>query len=294
MADADQWANVAAFQGGFSVRPSGGLIYFFNNAGTLQGTIDHNASTGLTYDTGRGDGTRTASDIRSKYLYMAGVANGNHVWLSVFNAQTRTFVTKAIVDDTDPSLHGLDRVNLAVDALNRVCVVYKLEPVTVANGGQFSAFQTAARLMSFNGANISYLTPSFWPFVNHDNVGDKGIATLEPSVAMTTTKIFISAKGIVNSANNPAAGGNTAANTDVYTVICNPAGQPQMSIALSGGNVVISWDASFGTRCLQSTPSLSPATWTALNPQPAIVLVGNKNTMTIPIGAGNLFFRLSQ
>jgi hypothetical protein len=294
VADADQWANVAAFQGGFSVRPSGGLIYFFNNAGTLQGSLDHNATSGLTYDTGRGDGTRTASDIRSKYLYMAGVSGGNHVWLSVFNAQTRTFVTKAIVDDTDPTLHGLDRVNLAVDAADNVCVVYKLEPVTIANGGQFGAFQVAARVMHFDGANINYISGSFWPFINHDNVGDKGIATLEPSVAMTTSRIFISAKGVLNSTNNPAAGGNTANNTDVYTVINNPAGQPAMSATVSAGNIVISWDAAYGGRCLQSTPSLTaPVTWTSLNPQPAIVPVGNNNTMTVPLGAGPAFFRLS-
>ncbi len=290
VADADQWANVAAFQGGFSVRPSGGSIYFFNNAGALQGSLNHNATSGLTYDNGRGDGTRTASDIRSHYVYMAGVADGNHVWLSVFNAQTRTFVTKAIVDDTDPAVHGLDRVNLAVDAKDRICVVFKVKPDQV----NFPLFQTAARVLRFDGANLTYVTASFFPFVNSDFVGDKGIKTAEPSVAMTTSSIFVSAKGIVNSTNNPAGGGDTLDNTDVYTVICNPASEPTMSIAQSGANVVISWDKIFGPRWLCSSPSVSPTSWSGVNPQPAIVTVGNKNTMTVPIGAGPVFFRLTR
>ncbi|MEO6036011.1 MAG: hypothetical protein ABIQ35_12215, partial [Verrucomicrobiota bacterium] len=102
VANADQWANVGAFKGGFYVRPSGGLIYFFDNSGNLQGSLNHNISAGLSFDNGRGDGTRTTSDIRSHYVFMAGRSPDNAVgpvWLAVFDANTRTFVTKATVSD---------------------------------------------------------------------------------------------------------------------------------------------------------------------------------------------------
>ena len=218
----DQWANLAAYKGGFEVRPSGGQIYFFDNAGNLQGSVDHNATSGLAYDTGRGDGTRTASEIRS------GVSGGQ-VWLSIWDALTRAFVTKAVVSEGDPSVRTLDRVNLAVDALDRVCVVYKVKPVAA----DFPAFQTAARVMAFDGTNVTYLTRSFFPFVNHDRVGDLTIETDEPSVAMTTRQIFVSAKGVVNSTNNPAGGGDTAPNTSLYTVITHPDPQPTPPVSQS-------------------------------------------------------------
>ena len=69
---------------------------------------------------------------------------------------------------------------------------------------------------------------------------------------------------------------------------------PQISITQSETNAVISYPASFGLLTLQSTPTLSPSAWTCVGPQPDIVPAGGQNTMTVPIGAANTFFRLSQ
>src|SRR5207249_2992923 len=143
-----------------------------------------------------------------------------------------------------------------VDALDRVCVVYKVKPVSA----NFPLFQTAARVMAFDGTNVTYLTHSFFPFVNHDGDGSLGISTLEPSVAMTTRQIFISAKGVVNSTNNPSAGGDTVVgNTDVYTVINHPDPQPTpggetlmiTSITPIGQAVTITWTGGTGPYLLQ-------------------------------------------
>lgn len=295
VADADQWANVAAFKGGFSVRPSGGVFYFYDNAGNLIATNIQNASSGLVYDTGRGDGTRTASDIRSQYVYLAGVAGGTNVMLSVWKAQTGAWITNAVVSETDPSVHALDRVDIAVDALDRICVVYKLKPVAA----DFPFFQVAARVLKFDGTNVTYLTASFFPFINHDEVGINGFETVEPSVAMTTREICISAKGTINSTNNPTGGADTWPQTDLYTVISHPAPvstpRPNITITDSGGNATISWNADDGLFTLQKTSTLSPAAWSDVSPQPAIVpAAGNLNTMTVAIGSGNLFFRLAR
>jgi len=219
IADGDQWSNVAAFRGGFCVRHLG-ILYFFDNAGNLQGSVDQ-VTSGLPFGTSRCDETRIASDIRSYYVYLAGRtpdSTQSPVSVAIWDSRTRAFVTSATISETDPAVHAVDLVDVAVDALDRFCVVYPLKPTA-----DFLTYQVVARVMSFNGASISYLTPTFFPFVNYDRDGSLGLLTDSASVAMTTRQICISAAGIINSTNNPAAGPDTSPLTDVYTVISHPA-----------------------------------------------------------------------
>lgn len=69
---------------------------------------------------------------------------------------------------------------------------------------------------------------------------------------------------------------------------------PTLTIAYSGGNVLVSWPQSFTGFTVQSTDSLAPINWTDLNPQPPITQSGGNNVATIPVGAGNKFYRLRQ
>jgi hypothetical protein len=286
------WSNLAAYRGGFCVRFNH-TLYFFNNAGVLQGSVDQDTS-GIPFDTGRGDQTRIASDIRSHYVYLAGAApyssQPTHapVMLAIWDADTRQFVASATVSDTDPTVHGIDAVNLAVDALDRVCVAYDFTP-----GPAFKQYQTAARVMQFDGTNITYLTRSFFPFVNYDPSGSLGLATATPAVAMTTKYICISGKGTINSTNNPAGGPNTPANTTLYTVISHPAPvevRPTMTITRSGSNVIISWADSVGPGwTLQTSPTVQPASWSTVA---NVVHVGNAYSSTNGLGPGNAYFRL--
>src|SRR5439155_16826614 len=201
---------------GFAVRVQG-TIYFYDNNGNLQGSSPQDSS-GLSFDKGRGDGTRIASDIRSYYVYLAGNAGAHTpVSVAIWDSRTRKFVASAPVSDTDPSIHIASRVVVAVDASDRFCVAYGLQP-----SGNFSQEQTAVRVMSYDGTNITYLTHSFFPFVNYDPDGGLGLTTVTPSVAMTTRQICIAAKGTINSTNNPAGGPNTATETTLYTVINHP------------------------------------------------------------------------
>ncbi len=295
----DIWDNVAAYKGGFVVRCHD-TLYFYNNAGDLQGSTPQ-ASSGLTFGTGRNDASRVASDIRSYYVYLAGRTPevsennpGEAVWVAIWDSRTRAFVTAAQVSDGSPANERNNRVNLAVDALDRFCVAYANKADIV--NFPAASWQVAARVMAFDGAKITYLTHSFYPFVNSDPTGVATVLTEKPSVAMTTSKICIAANGIVNNLNHPADGGNTAAQTTFYTVISHPAPvsstPPTITATKSGNNLILSWAASAGSFTLQSSAVVTGG-WANVVPQPPIVPVGGQNTMSVVIGSGNTFFRLS-
>jgi len=69
---------------------------------------------------------------------------------------------------------------------------------------------------------------------------------------------------------------------------------PKLTVARSGTSLVISWPASVSGYVVEATDSLVPANWAALSPQPAVLPVAGQNTVTIPIGSGNRFYRLKK
>jgi hypothetical protein len=153
--------------------------------------------------------------------------------------------------------------------------------------------------MQFDGTNITYLTPSFFPFVNHDLTGVSGLNTVTPGLAMTPRQICISAKGFVNSTNNPASGPDTpASQINLYTVLTHPAPvpavRPQLAITTSEGNAIVSWPydlVDYGFWTLQSSPSVSPSSWSTVG---NVVVAGNTAYSTNAIAAGNKYFRLAR
>ncbi len=287
------WSNVAAYKGGFCIRFNA-TLYFYDNAGNLLGSSPQSSS-GLPFDLGRGDGTRIASDIRSYYVYLAGrtpdAAHGT-VSVAVWDSRTRNFLTSATVSDTDPTVHVADRVNIAVDALDRVCVAYTVRPTT-----DFTQNQIAARVLKFDGStNVTYLTHSFFPFVNYDPDGSLNLLTSNPSVAMTTRQICIAAKGTVNSTNTPAGGPNTSAETTLYTVVSHPDPQPtpgggpliftNVTAAAAGSLVTLSWSGGTAPYLIQKKSSLDDATWQN-------VLTTTRQTESVALQGGAAFFRIS-
>lgn len=284
------WSNVAAYRGGFCVRFNA-TLYFYDNAGNLQGSSPQSGS-GLSFDPGRGDGTRIASDIRSYYVYLAGRtpdAPTSPVSVAIWDSRTRNFVTSATVSDTDPAVHTTDRVNIAVDALDRFCVAFALRPT-----GDFLQNQIAARVLKFDGTKVTYLTHSFFPFVNFDANGSLGLTTINPSVAMTTRQICIAGKGTVNSTNNPAGGPNTAAETTLYTVVSHPDPQPTpgggslviTNLSITGPAVTISWTGGTAPYLLQMKSSLTDPTWQN-------VLTTPRQSESVALQGGAAFFRVS-
>jgi hypothetical protein len=293
VANGDIWAGVAPFKGGFAVRckPEDGsatrLIYFFDNAGTLKGSVDQAAS-GASFDTGRGDGTRLFGHINSPYVFLTGrPANTQLVKVAAFDSRTQKFV--AVADVNEGAFTGnFDRAHGAVDALNRLTVCWVSKPAG------YTKEQVAARVLKFDDAAAKFtpLTPSFFAFVNN---ATNDIRSLGMTVAMTTKQICVAAKGEINYGNKPELGPDSPTEVNFFTVFThpNPADDPttpvsggtapKMTFTRNGSNLVIGWDASATGFTLQTTASLSAPNWTA---------AGTQNPTTVAIGTGSQFYRL--
>jgi hypothetical protein len=208
------WSNVAAHKGGFAVRINSN-IRFYDNEGNLKGTVAQNTS-GEAFDAGRGDGTRIASHINSPYVFLTGkVTSGNLVKAAAFDSRDQKFV--AVTEVSEPAFAGdFDRVNMAVDALNRLTVSWVSKPPG------YEQQQVAARVLAFDGAKKAFtpLTKSFLAFLNASKTG--GIRTLQMSVATTTKEICIAAKGEINLQNKPELGVTSPREVNLFTVISHP------------------------------------------------------------------------
>jgi len=290
VAAGDIWSNVAAYQGGFAVRVNG-IIYFYDNAGTLKGQVDQ-ATSGESFDRGRGDGTRIAGHINSPYVFLVGQASGSNLMkIAAFDSRNQTLVAKAVV--SEPSFAGgFDRANLAVDALNRVAVGWVSQPTG------YEQQQVATRILAFDpvAKSFSYLTPSFLPFINAAPTG--GIRTLQMNLSMTTKQILVAAKGEINLQDKPDQGANSPHEINFYTVFSHPdpkedpttpasgtsGGGPTLVISRSGANVTMTWTGSGFT--LQSAGTLGgTVTWND------IATTGNTYTSAGTPGAAQ-FYRL--
>lgn len=292
----DIWDNMCAVKGGFVIRVHDSLL-MYDNSGTLTYSNSVNLSSGLNFGGnseagGRGDGIRIGGDIRSDYVYVAGTINGGggsaEVAVAAWDTRTGQFAGSSIMTDGDPATQQCDRTSVAVDALNRVCVVTMYK----ADKFGFLGYQALARVAQFDGTQFTWLTHSFYPFVNHDEDvwGGLGYLTLNPVVAMNTRQICFAAKGTINSVNNVSAGPDSLNEQTVYTVISHPvpvaAPVPTISMAKVGNNLNISWNPDDGLFTVQTRESLNTGTWqnaTSENVAPPV---------NVPIGAGSLFVRL--
>lgn len=296
------WDSVGAWSGGFFVKPQGGIAYFYDNAGTLQGSVDVNATSGVSFDAGRSDGTRYCSDIRSHYMFAAGKSPEGglgvftNMMLCAWDCNTRTFITKTIVSEGSQAtlntggVRFMDRANVACDAYNRVTVVYRYKP----DNTLWLNDQIVARVYQFTGTQFIPLTPEFFPFVEHDSDPSNlaGFEGREPSVAMTSREILFYAKGTWNATGNPTNAVVTSPQTHCYTILSHPvpiaAPQPVMTITKSGANAIIGWNADAGLFRVQKTTSLTSPSWTEVT--------GGVNVAT-PVDAGAIgatptYFRL--
>ena len=246
-AEGEQWSNVAPFLGGFCVRTDG-LLHFFDNEGNEIGTgVDQNTavddfdSSILFTDRGRGDDSRIAGHINSPYVFMA-QKRGTDVYVAAWDSRLVTspsgpFVAEINVNELEPAAGGTDtstlaaskveRVNVAVDALNRVAVVSELgldSPNPLYAPG--ARRQVAMRVLKLDDAvspkKFTYLTHSFLVFANASTHANNTATSFTPAVAMTTRQICIAAKGEINSANNPSAAANTPNESNFYTVLSHP------------------------------------------------------------------------
>jgi hypothetical protein len=314
--DGSMWDSVGAWRGGFFVKPNGGISYCYDNDGNFQGTITNNASSGVAFDTGRNDGTRFCSDIRSHYMFGAGKSpeanpGFTNIMLCAWDLKTRLWITNTIVTspgNQDPTTDGygtrfMDRCNVACDAYDRVTVAYRLKP----DNYLFNNDQIVARVFKFTGTNFIPLTPQFFAFIQHDGTNvltgpNVGFLSKEPSVAMTPREILIYAEGtwngIPNATNTPTTSGTES---HCYTILSHPdpipAPRPQMTITPGSQTTTISWQADAGLFVLQSSPAASPTSWTDVSPQPAITRTAyvdptDQYQMSVPTPTAPKYYRL--
>lgn len=287
VANGDLWANVAAVKDGFVVRVAAKL-HFFNNAGVRQGDPVEQTTSGDSFDTGRGDGTRLAGHINSPFVYLVGrIVGSTAVRVAIWDARTRAFATIADVSEGGFRADA-DRANVAVDALNRFVVGW----VTRPDG--YEQQQVAARVLKFDEATktVSPLTASFLPFINAAPQG--GIRTLGMSMAMTTKQILVAAKGEINLQNKPEQGANSPTQLNFYTVITHPspAEDPTPSVGGGDANVVVSVTRSAGNLTIKPGP-LPPGWVLQLAPSvsgPWVTQPGVNLPITVPIGTEPMMF----
>jgi hypothetical protein len=215
---------------------------------------------------GRGDDIRIGGNVYSYYVSMAGTSGGGGgsplMGVAVWDTRTGQFVGGTYATDGDPTTQACDRAMVAVDEFDRFCVAWAYKPISTSFG-----YQTVARVGKFDGSQFTWLTHSFYPFLNHDQDPNtvQGYTTVNPYVAMTASKICMAAKGSINSANNVALGPDSAAQTTVYTVITHPVPivtvQPTVSIGRPDAtDISISWDASAGNTLWFMQHTTAPVT----------------------------------
>ena len=291
----DIFDNMCGVKGGFVIRVHNSLL-FYNNSGTLTYSNDCNVSSGMNFGGsadagGRGDGIRIGGNIYSYYVYMAGTAGGGGgssapMGVAVWDTRTGQFVGGTYATDGDPTTQISDRAMIAVDEFDRFCVTWAYKPT--ADFG----YQAVARVGKFDGSQFTWLTHSFYPFLNHDQnpTGVQGYTTINPYVAMTASKICIAAKGTINANNNVAAGPDSQAQQTVYTVIPHPVPvvvtQPTITISQPDKtHIKLSWDISAGAYTVQGRSTVNSGTW--------VNLTNSLPPVTLPIGATPEFMRLA-
>lgn len=208
------WGGLAAFDGGFAVKPemssdSDYRIFFFSNTGTPLGSwqavfrTDPNSPlpdgtqeyTTSVADTGRGDGFRIDSDIRSKYIYYAGrgisspTGEGSRgVYVTKIDAQTFKTVKEAYVNEgLSTALGGPDRTNVCVDENGNVFVCW-------ADASNTGSRQIAGR---FFDADLNPLTDAFLCFTSSESgQGEivKNLSMQAPSAAMINGRVLVTTR----------------------------------------------------------------------------------------------------
>ncbi len=76
----------------------------------------------------------------------------------------------------------------------------------------------------------------------------------------------------------------------VLSITATP--KPALSLQVSGSNAILSWPATAQGLTLQSNADLTSTNWVTVTPAP--VYSAGLNVVTNPVGAGNLFYRLSK
>jgi hypothetical protein len=94
--------------------------------------------------------------------------------------------------------------------------------------------------------------------------------------------------GALSKAELESLGGPSASGIPILLSVAPPATPPTIAASVSGGQLTLSWPAEVTGYTLETSPTLGTgAAWTAV---PGVA----NNSVTVPVGTGNAFYRLRQ
>ena len=148
-----------------------------------------------------------------------------------------------------------------------------------------------------NQYTIRFTVPAItvgWVYLNPSNPYAGGRASPDPSwdyLFQTYVEPQINAdqRGWPRPFDFPAianAGGGDASDIGAFEV-----NVPVLSIALSGGNALLSWSTNYPGYALETSPSLNPSAWTLVPGTPAII--GNQYVLSAGSATSSRFFALT-
>jgi uncharacterized repeat protein (TIGR01451 family) len=258
---------------------------------TATGTITTNGVVGLVWTIGTLAKDAVASATITVRPTLAGtISSTNTVFLAESDPNGSNNI--AIVD-TIIANPTADLVMAVVDAPDPVFIGGNLTySLYVTNSGPATATGVTVTNTLPPGVSFVSATPSGYTqsgsviaFTNLGNFGAGLVAvatiTVHPNAPATLTNTATCASGVTD----PLKGNNTAS---VKTIV----EAAQLSTVVSGQNLVISWSADATGYNLESATSLNPpVTWSPVT-NPAPTIANGQKVVTIPIGAGNNYFRL--
>lgn len=211
--DTGMWANLVAFDGGWTARLNGNFNVY-DNDGTFRYKLDQYTFTSIA-DKGRGDGVRIAGDIAHTTVYLSGKNNEDLMIHSRFDAGASSEgnavggVQVAVNSDAYWDTGIFDRTENACDANNNSIIAYE---DTFYTGDK----QVTARVYN---ADMQPVTPPFYAFVNHDSdTVSEGFLQHEPNVSMDLQRIVVAADGVTLAPD----GGLSPAEQTIVIVLANP------------------------------------------------------------------------
>jgi uncharacterized delta-60 repeat protein/uncharacterized repeat protein (TIGR01451 family) len=267
-----------------------GAIYVSSSAG--QGTISTNGGLVLWNIGTLGKDAGTSATIVARPTVVGAATNT----VAVFGAE----------DDPNPANNTAAAVTTVNDVTaDLVMVVFGPSgPVLLGQDVTYTLFVGNLGPATAPGVTITNTLPAGVSFVSatppgyvlaggqvaFPNLGslDNGGVTnativVRPTVGGTLTNTATCSSSVPD----PLKGNNTVTVKTVVNAL-------QMNITISGTNLVVSWPADSAGFVLQRASSLTPPiVWTDVS-SPAPQIVGDRKTVTLPLGGGNEFFRLRQ
>ena len=280
------WHGVGATANGFAVRfadfltanwPQTSTVRMFDNNGNpTTGNLRLGPLTGHPQvDDGnyeRGDSTGFHGNGKDAYVYANpynNVNGRNGFWVTVLNTNGTVRWSRDVSDDL--TLGAADRGDAAIDEFGQVIVVYSAQP-----GVTYPTSVTMGRRFDASG------NPQGGTFyVSEKEVPDWGNPPYQagnPRVAWRNGTAVIGWE----SANYPDLPYPTGVVAERFFLPT-----PTLFTSASGSSVTISWPTYVTGFTLESSPSLSPASWTAVS---GVV----NNSVTVVNPSGKRFYRLKK